>query len=338
MTEVVATKAGESRRLVLGFDAGCMACSDLAKRIEEAVGDKLEVRSLHDPEMMSWRRQSLGENAPWLPTLVEVENGKVKAWTGARMGMALSRCLGLAETWRIMRVLGEVKETPNTGEANGGAGVVSRSKFLKGLAGGVVAFSALSFGPLSALGTAKEPIAKVRKIADASTIRRLKASRTVSKAVKNFGVANWQNARVADQISSSDNVYVIPLGTSAKVDSADGGAFLVTDGSGPADEDAVIVKIRTADNGTVDSYTWYLPEGSMIATTAVRGDSLVAQEPAAGTRTTQASFRQCFTACLGLYLGTRCLGICRFCTSPIGCAPCIACGGYQAIRCARRCR
>ena len=37
------------RKLVLGFDAGCATCSDLAKRIEEAVGDKLEIRSLRDP-------------------------------------------------------------------------------------------------------------------------------------------------------------------------------------------------------------------------------------------------------------------------------------------------
>lgn len=39
------------RRLVLGFDAGCMACSELAKRIEEQVGDRLDIRSLSDPIM-----------------------------------------------------------------------------------------------------------------------------------------------------------------------------------------------------------------------------------------------------------------------------------------------
>ena len=45
------TKArnGDGRRLVLGFDARCMTCSGLARSIEEAVGDKLETRSLNDP-------------------------------------------------------------------------------------------------------------------------------------------------------------------------------------------------------------------------------------------------------------------------------------------------
>lgn len=45
------TRNGDRRRLVLGFDAGCMTCSGLAKSIEEAVGDRLEIRSLTDPMM-----------------------------------------------------------------------------------------------------------------------------------------------------------------------------------------------------------------------------------------------------------------------------------------------
>lgn len=39
------------RKLVLGFNAGCMTCSGLSKKIEEAVGDRLEVRSLHEPQV-----------------------------------------------------------------------------------------------------------------------------------------------------------------------------------------------------------------------------------------------------------------------------------------------
>ena len=73
------------RRLVLGFDAGCMTCSGLAKRLEDRVGDRIEVRSLNDPVMDHWRREVFGEDAPWAPTLVEVEHGEVRAWTGIRM-------------------------------------------------------------------------------------------------------------------------------------------------------------------------------------------------------------------------------------------------------------
>ena len=94
------------RRLVLGFDAGCMTCSGLAQRIEEAVGGKLEIRSLTDPMMEHWRGQSLGEDAPWAPTLVEVNGSTVRAWTGVRMGAHLARRLGPAATWRLAKILG----------------------------------------------------------------------------------------------------------------------------------------------------------------------------------------------------------------------------------------
>ena len=54
----------EGRGLVLGFDAGCMTCSELALRIEDRVGDRVEVRSLNDPMMDRWRGEIFGEDAP----------------------------------------------------------------------------------------------------------------------------------------------------------------------------------------------------------------------------------------------------------------------------------
>jgi len=54
----------EGRGLVLGFDAGCMTCSGLAKSIEEAVGGRLEVRSLSDPTMEHWRRDVFRRRCP----------------------------------------------------------------------------------------------------------------------------------------------------------------------------------------------------------------------------------------------------------------------------------
>jgi hypothetical protein len=99
-------------RLVLGFDAGCTTCSGLARRIEEKVGDKLEVVSLLDPEMGNWRKQALGEDAPWAPTLVEVRGGKVRAWTGLSMGLTLSRRLGAKNTWQVMQTLGKLALRP----------------------------------------------------------------------------------------------------------------------------------------------------------------------------------------------------------------------------------
>ena len=140
MSEEVVTR----KRLILGYDAGCGTCSDLAQRIEEQVGDKLEVRSLSDPKVEHWRKREMGEDAPWVPTLVEVDSGKTKVWTGLAMGLVLSRKLGPAATWRVMQVLGDIgaaarQDRPSMGSA------LSRSKFLKGMVGTGAALTLMVF-------------------------------------------------------------------------------------------------------------------------------------------------------------------------------------------------
>ena len=149
------TRNGDRRRLVLGFDARCMTCNGLAQRIEEAVGDRLEIRSLNDPMMRQWRRQALGENAPWAPTLIEVNGSVVRAWTGVRMGAHLAHKLGPAVTWRLAKILGEMRKE-GSAERSPYYGL-SRSQFLKGVGGAVVGMSVLSgTGPFAGPATAQE--------------------------------------------------------------------------------------------------------------------------------------------------------------------------------------
>lgn len=145
---------------MLGFDAGCMTCSDLATRIEEAVGDKLEIRSLHDPLVEHWREMALGKEAPWAPTLFEVRGDKVKAWTGTMMGVRLGRVLGPVATWRILQTLGELRTVRVGGTAmeqrtRMTAGI-SRGQFLKGLGGAVTAISLMAGTGLSQAAVANE--------------------------------------------------------------------------------------------------------------------------------------------------------------------------------------
>lgn len=141
------------KQLVLGFDAGCFACSDLAARIGERVGEGLAVRNLNDSELQGWREQALGGDAKWAPTLFEVRDDGVRAWTGWRMGWALSRAIGPAATWRVMQALGEVGAAPRIEEsvvqklpARAADAVVgiTRGSFLKGIGGAAVAMSVLS--------------------------------------------------------------------------------------------------------------------------------------------------------------------------------------------------
>ena len=155
------------RRLMLGFDAGCMTCSGLAKKIEEAVGDKLQVRNLHDPHMEHWREQALGENAPWAPTLVEVRSDMVKAWTGRRMGLILAGKLGLVATWRVMQILGETRARPTDTNVSGTVDAgLSRGQFLKGASGAVLAFGLFSGSALPAFADTKQKAVETGKQAE----------------------------------------------------------------------------------------------------------------------------------------------------------------------------
>jgi len=136
------------RKLVLGFDGGCATCSDLAERISQRVGDKLEVRSLHHPQVEHWRERAFGKDAPWTPTLFEVGGvGEVRAWTGAGMAVRLFHALGPASTWRVMKALGEIRAQkvdyagPSHSMENAS---LSRGQFLKGMGGAALAFGVLS--------------------------------------------------------------------------------------------------------------------------------------------------------------------------------------------------
>ncbi len=134
-----------ARRLVLGFDGGCVTCSALAERISERVGDRLEVRSLHHPQVEHWREQALGKDAPWAPTLFEVGGAReIRAWTGPRMAVRLARVLGPTSTWRVIQILGEVGASKvamsGPSVASRGVASMSRAQFLKGMGGVTLAF------------------------------------------------------------------------------------------------------------------------------------------------------------------------------------------------------
>jgi len=145
-------REASGKRLVLGFDGGCSACGELARRIEERLAGRLEVRNLREPLVQEWRKKALGEDLPLAPTLFEVRGQEVvRAWTGWRLGANLGRFLGPADTWRVMQALGEVEdyngmESSSAGSTGvfGGRLRLTRGQFLKGVGGAAVAMSALS--------------------------------------------------------------------------------------------------------------------------------------------------------------------------------------------------
>lgn len=218
----------DGRRLVLGFDAGCITCIGLAKRIEATVGDRLEVRSLSDPAMEHWRVQALGEDAPWAPTLIEVDADRVKAWTGLRVGIALSRRLGPAATWSVMQALGETASTTESIRASTSlspkpdSGGIDRGQFLRALGGAAAAVPLLYAGGIASAAGA-QPIsagtpAQRRQIAD-MILDSKQHKRIVSKLNKpldfasaSFNVSEEQSlASVSARTKASAGVAAVAL-------------------------------------------------------------------------------------------------------------------------------
>ncbi len=184
------------KRLVLGFDGGCSACSELARRIGERLAGKIEVLSLHEPRVEEWREKTLGEDAPLVPTLFEVRGQEVvRAWTGWRLGANLGRFLGPADTWRVMQALDEVGgasegATPESrrpaGRFRQAVGGLTRGQFLKGVGGAAVAMSVLSSTgkpPLRPWPRARQGRPRgrtTRRSGLRSSIRRISSSRASS--------------------------------------------------------------------------------------------------------------------------------------------------------------
>ncbi len=237
-------QAGGGRRLVLGFDAGCTRCSELARRIEEQVGGMLEVRSLYDPQMEHWREQTLGKDAAWAPTLVEIVGGQTKAWTGLPLGVRLGRYLGPIGTWRVMQTLGEIGSS-GSGFLSGDHEFIAddrrrltRSRFIRGALGAAAAVSVLSgTGVLSSPASAREkdtsePIDH-RELngQELGEIARNVAGRT---DVTNVMGASWsrkvRTGRIAKTQADGQDINVLTNDVGASVRADKGGVSVSGDG------------------------------------------------------------------------------------------------------------
>ena len=126
-------------RWLLGFDGGCPSCTKVAGRVEELSSGKVSARSLREHEVHHWLSDSLGEGARWAPTLFELTDTRVRAWQGWRMGWRLSRLLGPARTWHVLRALVDANDDDGAAAALSG-----RRRFLRNLSGAILAASVLS--------------------------------------------------------------------------------------------------------------------------------------------------------------------------------------------------
>lgn len=100
---------------ILAFDTGCTACRDIAGQVQKVAGDAITVAGLTDPRVQDYRQRALGPEAPWVPTLIAVQNIQddtgmgqeiaVRAWTGRAMSARLTRLLGPRRSLQVARAI-----------------------------------------------------------------------------------------------------------------------------------------------------------------------------------------------------------------------------------------
>ncbi|MFB9306421.1 bacteriocin fulvocin C-related protein [Kibdelosporangium philippinense] len=133
-------------RWILAFDGTCGQCRNVSEIVHKAGGGRIEVLPLGDGEVEAWRRESLGEDAPWAPTLLCVSSRTVRAWIGKTLAIPLVRRLGIVASWRVLNALGQLRTEATVSDG----AQVSRAKFFRFAAGAVVAGGLLTGGALPA--------------------------------------------------------------------------------------------------------------------------------------------------------------------------------------------
>lgn len=137
-------------RWVLGFDASCGRCREIAKAATKAAGGRLEVLPLAEVNVHRWRVESLGADAPWVPTLLRVDGNQVNAWTGPAMGLRLLRRLGPVPAIKLFFALGELSRESKAAESSDHP-LVGRRRFFTFGAGVAIAVGIVLTGKAPAL-------------------------------------------------------------------------------------------------------------------------------------------------------------------------------------------
>lgn len=92
---------------ILGYNGACGTCKLLATEIAAIAGDRLEIKSLHNPEVQKWR-QSLGMTS-FAPTLFKVEGDIVMTgYQNIGFNWHMLRLLGFRDAVRVLEIFNNV--------------------------------------------------------------------------------------------------------------------------------------------------------------------------------------------------------------------------------------
>ncbi len=89
---------------ILLFDSQCMACGSLANQVKAIAKDRLDVRTLHDPEMKELLNKNY-DRWKWEPKLLILTSEKVQVVSSIRLSLRLLRILGVRDSFRVLNLI-----------------------------------------------------------------------------------------------------------------------------------------------------------------------------------------------------------------------------------------
>ena len=318
------------------FDAGCLACSTLARSIAQETQQWLTTRSLRDPEMQQLLAQAKPEWR-WEPTLLEVEGSDIRVYTNLSLRMKLLTGLGPHKAWHIAQLTHQsIKQ--------GNKPVGARRKFLQ-QAGLVAGGLAVTLGlenmmpghQAHAASTVSGPGNYTLLQADNTAVTALKQSPDVLAATTQFGEIDWTTA---SQISSNGRTgYMIFFKSAAGAASSET-TYLITEEPVTGQMVRSLVG-RTLVGNQSKVEQWYTVTGQHLGTIqfASSGEATAVVNNAISGAVDPNLNIGCLINCLSVNRAASCGGVCQICIPgiPPTCLACIVCGGIVAFNCVKEC-
>lgn len=165
-------KATVIQRYLL-FDSTCSVCSGLARDVEKHSDGRLDAQSLYDSKIQQLLDKAT-PNWPWEPTVLEVEDGRPRAYTGLSMRIRLLYVLGPRSSWRIARLMARTQIVHISDSDS------APKNLIKKVGGTLAGVTGLSFSGAGAGAAAVKETVVVKSIEDLPQHARREGVRAIS--------------------------------------------------------------------------------------------------------------------------------------------------------------
>lgn len=128
-------------KYILLFDSQCMKCGSLANQVKGIAKERLDVRTLHEPEIKELLDRNFGEWT-WEPKLLVLNGEKVQVLRNTRLSIRLLRLLGVRDSFKVLNLI------RNRPYVERGA-TLGRRDFIKGT---FAAFAIVTLGRFEKIG------------------------------------------------------------------------------------------------------------------------------------------------------------------------------------------